>query len=185
MTTDARPTGPMRRLRSAVLLLSLLPVLAACGDSSTEPEGLDLALVVGTYDLTTLRFDPQGTLGDTDVFPVLGQDNVQLILTPSRTAQVVFQDPITALFTTLQASFRTTETGVRIEFSSNAPYRDLLLSRRMEYTLSGTSLSFDDLAPDGVQRARLLELVPAFEEEQLLDPTPGRLRVTFARVGST
>lgn len=161
--------------------LALLAGVSACGDSSTEPEGLDLSLVVGTYDLAALRFDPQGSLPDTDVVPTLGQNNVQLILTDSRTAQVVYQDPITNVFTTIQGTFRTTETGVRIDFASNSSYRELLFSRRMEFVLTGTTLGFDDEAPDGVQRARLVELVPAWEGEQLLDPTPGRLRVTFTR----
>jgi hypothetical protein len=156
--------------------------VVGCGDGSpTEPPGLELSLVVGTYDLTRLSFDPQGSLPLTDVLPTLGQDNVQLILTQSRTAQVIFQDPITSLFTTLSGTFRTIENGIRLEFASNATYRQLLFSRRMDFTLSGTSLLFDDAAPDGVSRARLLQLVTAFENEQLLDPTPGDLRVTFAR----
>ncbi len=162
--------------------LLLVPAVGACGDDSpTEPPGLELSLVVGTYDLARLTFDPQGSLGNTNVFPALGQDNVQLILTESRTAQVVFQDPITSLFTTLPGTFRTTETGVRLDFASNAGYGQLLFSRRMEFVLAGTSLTFDAEAPDGVSRSRLVELVPAFDGEQLLDPTPGTLGVTFAR----
>lgn len=169
--------------RRLLPMFALLVAVAACGDDSpTEPPGLELSLVVGTYDLTRLTFDPQGTLGNTDVVPTLGQDNVQLILTESRTAQVIFQDPITSLFTTLPGTFRTTEAGVRLEFASNAGFRQLLLSRRMDFTLTGTTLSFDGEAPDGVSRDRLLELVPAFEGEQLLDPTPGVLGVSFGRV---
>jgi hypothetical protein len=156
--------------------------ISGCGDDSpTEPPGLDLSAVVGTYNLTRLSFDPQGSLPITDVLPTLGQNNVQLILTQSRTAQVIFQDPITSLFTTLPGTFRTTESGIRLDFASNAGYQQLLFSRRMEFTLSGTSLLFDAAAPDGVSRARLIQLVPALENEQLLEPTPGNLRVTFAR----
>lgn len=167
---------------AGVFSVALTVFIVGCGDDSpTEPAGIDLSLVVGTYDLTRLSFDPQGSLPLTDVLPTLGQDNVQLILTQSRTAQVIFQDPITSLFTTLTGTFRTTEDGMRLDFASNAPYQQLLFSRRMEFTLSGTSLVFDDAAPDGVTRARLVELVPAFEGEQLLDPTPGVLKVTFAR----
>lgn len=171
------------RVRSTIVALALTLAVgaSACGDSGTEPEGLDIDLVVGTYDLTTLRFDPQGSLPATDVLPTLGQDNVQLILAPGRTAQVVFQDPITDIFTTLAGTFRTTETGVRIDFAANAAYRELLFSRRMDFDLAGSNLTFDADAPDGVQRERLLELVPAFEGEQLLDPTPGLLRVVFTR----
>lgn len=171
------------KLRSSVGLFAVAFSLfvVGCSDDTPTAPGLDLSLVVGTYDLARLAFDPQGSLALTEVLPTLGQDNVQLILTQSRTAQVIYQDPITSLFTTLSGTFITTEDGIRLDFASNAPYRQLLLSRRMEYTLSGTSLVFDAEAPDGVSRARLLELVPAFEGEQLLDPTPGVLKVTFAR----
>lgn len=168
------------RLGRHSLLALFLLAPAACGEDST-PTGIDLSLVVGSYDLTALRFDPQGSLPETDILSVLGQDNVQLILTSARSAQVVYQDPLSGLFTTIAGSFRTTETGVRLEFAQNAPYRQLLLSRRIDLTLTGTTLSFDAEAPDGVSRARLIELVPAFEGEQLLDPTPGRLVVTFTR----
>lgn len=170
------------RLLCCLCLVPALLVATACGDSPSEPDGIDITLVAGTWDLATLRFDPQGSLPDTDILPTLGQDNVQLILTTNRTAQIVYQDPISNLFTTIEGTFRTTEGGARIEFQSNAPYRQLLLSRRMEFTLAGgTTLTFDAAAPDGVSRARLLELVPAFEGEQLLDPVPGTLRVTFTR----
>ncbi len=169
------------RILRTLLLAPLFAALLACDDSPSEPEGIDITLVAGTYDLTLLRFDPQGSLPDTDILPTLGQDNVQLILTTNRSAQIVYQDPITNLFTTIEGTFRTTEAGARIEFQSNAPYRQLLLSRRMDFVLNGTTLSFDAAAPDGVSRARLLELVPAFEGEQLLDPVPGTLRVTFSK----
>lgn len=171
-----------KSLRIVGLFVALSLFVVGCGDDGpTEPPGIDLSLVVGTYNLTQLTFDPQGSLPLTDVLPTLGQNNVQLILTQSRTAQVIFQDPITSLFTTLPGTFRTTAEGMRLDFASNATYGQLLFSRRMEFTLSGTTLVFDAAAPDGVSRARLLQLVPAFEGEQLLDPTPGTLRVRFAR----
>ncbi len=165
------------------LALFLLIGAAACGDSTTEPAGIDIGLVVGTYNLTGLRFDPQGSLPDSDVLPTLGHNNVQLILATNRSAQVVFQDPITSLFTTIPGTFRTTVDGVRLEFPSNSAYKQLLFSRRMDFTLTGTTLAFNAEAPDGVNRARLIELVPAFAAEQLLEPTPGVLRVTFIRAG--
>jgi hypothetical protein len=168
------------RVRWALLALVPLAPLA-CGGSDSTPTGIDVELVAGTYDLTTLRFDPQGSLPDTNVLPVLDQSNVQLILTTNRTAQVVFQDPITNIFTTVQGTFRTTADGARIEFASNSLYAQLLLSRRMDFTLTGTVLAFDGAAPDGVSRTRLVQLVPALEGEQLLDPTPGQLRVSFTR----
>ncbi|MEK9500942.1 hypothetical protein WI372_08140 [Gemmatimonadota bacterium DH-20] len=162
---------------AAVALVGLFAV--ACDDSPTEPTGLPLAEVIGSYGLTSLTFDPQGSLPEANVRTTLGANNVRLILAENRTAQVVYQDPVSGLFTTITASFQTTETGVRISFNSGSPYRQLLLSRQMEFVLSNGTLTFGDESPDGVSRDRLIELVPAFEGEQLLDPTPGTLRVTF------
>lgn len=163
-------------------LLGALAVLPLGGcSSSTDEGGVDISTVVGTYVLTTLRFDPQGSLPDVDILPTLSEANTQLILTSDRAAQVVYRDPATQLVVTIGGSFRTTANGVRLEFAANSQYRQLLLSRRMDFTLGGASLFFDGEAPDGVSRARLQALVPAFQGEQLLDPTPGRLRVTFTR----
>lgn len=173
-------TTLMRRGAMA-LTLALAVFPAACSDSSS-PEG-DVDAVVGTYALTTLRFDPQGTLPDQDIRAALGNAGTQLILTSDRSAQVVYRDPVSQLFVTVQGSFRISTQGVRIEWASNSQYRQLLLSRTMDYAFnpSAGTLTFDADAPDGALRARLQALVPAFQGEQLLDPTPGRLQVTFTR----
>lgn len=163
----------------AVVLLTGLAAAGGCSDSPTEPAGLPLDQVVGSYALTTLAFDPQGSLPEANVRTTLGADNVRLILAENRSAQVVYQDPVSGLFTTITASFQTTETGVRVTFNSGSPYRQLLFSRQMEFVLSGAVLTFGGESPDGVSRDRLIELVPAFDGEQLLDPTPGDLRVSF------
>jgi hypothetical protein len=166
--------------RAITLLLPLLLVPAAC-KSTTEPR-LDTSLVVGTYTMTTLRFDPQGSLPDVDVLATLGE-TPQLSLTAAGQAQITFRDPVSTLVVVINGTYRTTATGVRLEFPSQSAYRDLLLSQRMDLTLSEAAgtLTFNANAPDGVQRARLIVLVPAFENEQLLDPVPGTLRVTFTR----
>lgn len=169
------------QLAGVLPLLIALP-LSSCSDS-TSPDVTEVAVVTGTYTLTSLRFDPQGTLPDQDILPVLGTDNVQLILTGNLAAQVVYRDPFTDLFVTVQGTFRPTAEGVRLEWPANSAYQEILLSRNMDFVFdAGTgTLAFDGNAPDGVNRARLQTLVPAFQEEQLLDPTPGRLRVTFTR----
>ena len=43
-------------------------------------------------------------------------------------------------------------------------------------------LEYLEEAPDGVRRGRLIELVPEWADEQLLDPVPGVLQVVFTRV---
>ena len=135
-------------------------------------------------DLTVLRFDPQGTLPEQNILAALETDEIQLTLTLDREAQIVYRDPDTQLIVTIPGSFRPLAEGIRLEWASNSQYRQLFLSRTMEYSFNPASgtLVFDADAPDGVSRARLLELVPAFQGEQLLDPTPGALTVTFTSI---
>ena len=167
----------------ATLALAALPGLAACGDGGTGPV-LDTALVTGTYNLTTLSFDPQGSLPAIDALAEIGTQP-QLIIASSGTAQIVYQDPSTNLFTTITGSFRTTVDGARVTFDDSSPYATLLLSRRMDFVLDTLTtprrLRFDAAAPDGVNRARLIELAPALANEQLLNPVPGDLAVIFTR----
>lgn len=162
---------------------SLMPVIAAamllaCGDASgpSRPE------FAGTYVLTTLTFDPQGVLPAVDILARLEGDVPRLILAPAGEAQLVFEDPVSGLITTTNGAWSTPDAGVRIDFGHDNAFRDVLLSRRMTFAAVGeTTLTFDASAPDGVPRARLLELVPEFTGEQLLDPVPGQLTVTFTR----
>jgi len=164
---------------AATAFLAVLP-LTACSDS-TSSDKMDLDALAGDYSLTVLRFDPQGTLPEQNILAALETDEIQLTLTLDREAQIVYRDPDTQLIVTIPGSFRPLAEGIRLEWASNSQYRQLLLSRTMEYSFNPASgtLVFDAEAPDGVSRARLLELVPAFQGEQLLDPTPGALTVTF------
>ncbi len=135
--------------------------------------------------MTALSFDPQGSLPNTAILQTLGE-TPQLTLTSDNAAQILFRDPVTTLFITVNGTFRTTADGVRIDFNANSQYRQLLLSRRMEFVFNGVAntLTFAADSPDGVDRARLIALVPAWANEQLLSPVPGALTVRFTRVGS-
>jgi hypothetical protein len=153
-------------------------VLFACGDASgpSRPE------VAGSYLVTSLTFDPQGSLPAVDILTRLEGAVPRLVLAPAGEAQLVFEDPLTGLITTTNGAYSTPESGVRIDFGPNTAFRTVLLSRRMTFavTVEGT-LEFDAPAPDGVDRARLIDLVPEFADEQLLDPVPGQLTVVFTR----
>lgn len=164
-----------------VLALVTLLTVGGCGDSPSEP-ALSIDDIVGTYELTQLTFDPQGVLPETDILAALGT-TPQLIVTSSRAAQILYEDPFTSLFTTIGATVRTTSEGLRIDFNNGSGYGGLLLSRRMafQFTAATGSLSFDGDAPDGVSRQRLIQLVPGWSGEQLLNPVPGQLRVTFQK----
>lgn len=170
------------RYRSIATIVLAAMTVVACGNDGPSGPSVDISLVTGQYAMTTLSFDPQGSLPDTNVLGAIGTAPT-LTLTADRNAQIAFRDPATNLIVTVNGSFRTTPAGIRIEFDAGSAYRQMLLSRRMDFDFvpaTGT-LSFVGDAPDGVQRARLLVLVPAFENEQLLDPVPGTLRVVFTR----
>ncbi len=172
-----------RRMLASVAtpaLFAAIMVVGACGSDGPSEPALDIADIAGTYALTQLAFDPQGVLPEVNVLTAIGTAP-QLIVTVNKAAQIVYQDPVSGLFTTIAASVATTPTGMRLDFDSKSPYAGLMLSRRMEFTFTASTrtLAFDDDAPDGVNRQRLVQLVPAWANEQLLDPVPGRLRVTF------
>ena len=164
------------RISLAIALAAL--ILGGCGDAS----GPSRTEVAGTYLLTTLTFDPQGVLPAVDILARLDGAVPRLVLAPAGEAQLVFEDPGTGLITTTNGTYSTPQEGVRVDFGSNSAFRSVLLSRRMtfEESTAGT-LVFDAAAPDGVDRARLIELVPEFAEEQLLDPVPGQLTLVFTR----
>lgn len=174
-----------KSLPRAVALGALVAVLAtACDDDSpTGPPGLERSEVVGTYGLTVLRFDPQGSLEEVDLRDRLLVQNPSLQLTQAGVAQLAFRDPSTDLLVTVNGTYTTTATSVRMDFSQQTQHRLLLLPDQPEFQFEGgqeASLTFQSTDAT-VSRARLVELVPEFEDEQLLDPVPGLLEVAFSK----
>jgi hypothetical protein len=167
---------------SPLILTAVFASTVGCGGDGPSVTGLDMEDLVGTYSLTKLSFDPQGALPEVDILAALGTAP-ELIVTANNQAQIVYQDPITMLFTTIAATTKATKTALRLNFAGNSAYADLLLSRTMDLTFSEAvgALSFDDESPDGVRRQKLTRLIPEWVGEQLFDPVPGRLRVTFLR----
>lgn len=165
----------MRRFRFGLATL----LLVAC---SGDPSGPSRPEVAGTYLLTVLAFDPQGVLPEVDLLARLGGDVPRLVLAPAGEAQLVFEDPATGLITIANGTYSTPQAGARVDFGTQTAYRNVLLSRRMTFTWDAAGiLTFADEAPDGVDRQRLIQLVPEFAGEQLLDPVPGMLTVEFTR----
>jgi hypothetical protein len=162
--------------------IAALSLSTGCGDDGSSVQNLDIEDLAGTYSLTLLAFDPQGALPEANILPALGVIP-ELIVTTSRTAQVVFQDPGSGLFTTIAATVRTTKTGLRVNFAGGSEAADLLLPRTTEFQYNETTrtLTLDEETTESVRRQRLVALVPDWQNEQLLDPVPGRLRVTFQR----
>lgn len=171
----------MKSIRHAVALPVLMLMLGSCGGDPSSPAREE---VVGTYAMTALSFDPQGVLPEVQLLGRLA-GAPSLILAPAGQAQLVFQDPATGLFTVADGTYTTPQGGVRLDFGATTSYRNMLMSQRMTFDDSGTGvLSFNGPPPDGVDRARLVQLVPEYADEQLLDPVPGVLVVVFTRVES-
>jgi hypothetical protein len=166
----------MTRMMPAMVATALL---VGCGGDASGPSRPELA---GTYELTDLRFDPQGVLPEVDLLPRLN-GTPRLVLAPGGTAQLVFEDPTTGLVTTVTGSYSTPQQGARIDFGTDTGYGQVLLSRRMTFNYTApVTLAFDAESPDGVDRTRLIQLVPEWADEQLLNPVPGRLIVVFTRL---
>jgi hypothetical protein len=165
----------MRRIGLGLVVFLLM----GCGGDAAGPARPDVA---GTYFLTALAFDPQGVLPEVDILPRLSGDVPRLVLAPAGEAQLVFEDPATGLISVANGTYSTPQDGVRLDFGADGAYRNVLLSRRMTFASgAGGTMTFVGTAPDGVSRQRLVQLVPEFADEQLLDPVPGQLTVVFTR----
>lgn len=169
------------RLTGLVLIAGLL---VACDDDSPTqppppPDGL-----IASYNMSQLRFDPQGSIAEVDLRSRLEGSIPQLVLARNGAAQLVFTDPETRLVTISNGSYTVLQDDrVRITFDDrSALFRGVMLSEQMTFTYNaGTgTLVFADSSPDGVSRQRLVQLAPELADEQLFDPVPGQLTVVFS-----
>lgn len=170
-------------MKKLLLSLSAVLVFAACSDSSDPVQVVDVD-VRGNYDLTALKFDPQGVLPEVDLKSRITSTIPKLNLATNNQAQLVFTDPNTGLITVSNATYTVNNAGNQISLdfgTANTSYTQTFLSRKMTFGYNQTThaLTFSTASPDGVTRARLIQLVPEWKDEQLLDPVPGTLTVVF------
>ncbi len=166
---------------SLLALATMTALTVACDDDDPTEPRLDRAEVAGTYVMTELSFDPRGSLPAVDVLDRVEAQSPELRLTSGGLAQLNFTDPSSGLLRSADGTFATTISAVEITFQNGQPYATFLLSQQvlLDFNANEQTLIFDDEPTGGVQRDRLRDLVPEFEDEQLEDPVPGELRVVF------
>ncbi len=173
--------GIKRLTRSAAVVL-LMGGVAACGDDGpTGPQAITLDEVQGLYELERLSFDPQGAVDSVNVLAAMEAEGTTPTLNIDRQGgfQIFFRDPATGSTVQLAGTVTTTAEVVVLEFPTAQQASQFVLPQILELTwMSGEErLTFTGNAQ--ISRVRLIELFPALGDEQLFDPTPGELRVTF------
>jgi hypothetical protein len=169
----------------ALVALLLIGGAAACDDDPSEPN-IPRDDVVGTYGITSITFDPQGSLPAVQIHTRFGTTiPASVIVSSNGTLQFVVQDATTSQLITVNGSYQLTSTGIDVSFPSSSPFEQIILSERMRFTFNdaASTLTFSGDVDD-ISRARLIALVPELADEQLLDPTPGTLSVTLTRAAT-
>lgn len=172
-----------RDLTRTALALTLVAVVAGCGDDgTTDVDLLDAEKVVGTYDPTTLTFDVTGpTFGEYDLLAGFQDDDIppQLVIANNGTAQLAFLDPETGVLTTGNGSYTMLEDGVSIAFDNASDPETLLLPQTLDlvYDEETSELTFADTIQAPL--SRLVTLAPELQDEPLSDPVGGLLDVVF------
>ena len=171
------------RWPAALALIGALVFTAGCGDDGnpTEP-GIDRDLVVGVYDITTLTFDPNGSLPQKDIAERLDPTiRPQFVVARDRSFQIAFIDPVSKRIETVEGEYTTLRGGIRLEFDSEQGARLLLLPRRLDLDFSEETGTLSFSGEINVPLDRLRELVPEFRDEQLPNQVRGALAVVFTR----
>ncbi len=177
----------MRRAIGAGLVVMMVGLLAGACDSGPTGPVLSRAEVAGTYEFTTLRFDPQGSrLESIDLLARLDSRlDPRLVLTQNGEAQISYHDVQTGLVKVVQGSYITTADAVTITWDQDSDFGFFALSRRMSFTFTANTeneLAFSGSSPDGVALSRLTELAPELADEPLTDPVPGDLEVELRQI---
>lgn len=172
-------------MRFNVLVAGFLAfaAVAACTSEDEGPFGprLDREQVAGVYNLTTLTFDPRGSLPAKDVLGLLPPaDRPQLVVgRTDDTFQIAFRDPVTGLIEPLAGTYELREKGIRLNFATLQDAQRLLFPQQIDLAFAEEAVTLSDERNQSVPLPRLRELVPEFAEEPLANPVPGRLMVLF------
>lgn len=172
----------MKRISALAATLVMAPVLAGCGGDSgpLAPERPD---VTGTYTLTQLWFDPQGSLPDINLMERMEGPLPKLVLVANGQAQLVSTDPATGLVVVANATYSFTPAN-RVQFTFDAGstlHSQTFLTNAMQFTFAQPpkTLLYDQTVTGGISRDALRRLVPEWESEQLFDPVPGDITIVY------
>jgi hypothetical protein len=182
MKGSIEKAGSSRRRAALALALITAAGAAACGDDPAEPSTVELDLVVGTYDPTTLTFDVTGpTFGEYDLLAGLPtqQNPPRLVVARDGTIQLVFEDPSTGQFTISNGTYELTGEGIQISFESAAGPGTLLLPQVLDLTLDMDTGQLRYSADTQATLSRLVTLVPDLAGEPLANPVSGLLTAVF------
>ncbi len=176
----------MRR-RAWSLALATLVVVGGCDDEDKTPfePGLDRRVVVGVYEITRLTFDPHGSLPEIDVVDLLDPAiQPRFVVAADGTVQIAFIEPATGKFIAPEGTYETLTDGIRVEFEKDEAAKQVqgvLLPRKVDLVYMDTNETLSYAGDSDVALARLVDLVPAWKNEQLRDPVRGRLEIVFRR----
>lgn len=173
------------RIIPALMLTAVIATTGCSDDKDPFEPGQDVEHVAGVYDIRTLTFDPNGSLEEKDIAARL-DPNIppQLVIGLDRTFQIAFIDPVTRRIDTVEGTLQVLTGGVRLNFATLDGAQRILLPRRLDLELDQEAGTLSFTGDVDVSLARLIELVPEFEEEQLRDPVRGTLTVKFTRRAS-
>ena len=167
-------------------LVACAALLGACGDDDpSEPDDPDLtrADVAGSYEMTSLTFDPQGSLPLVDLLARLDAANLPELVIASNedSLQLVFRDPTGGLVRTVPGGYELHDESIEIEFESGIEPAKLLLPAELHFAFDGETEILSTARLTSADTTRLFVLVPEWSGEPVTNPLPGTLNVTFQR----
>lgn len=167
--------------RPAVALLVILGTAGCGGGDGFAPNTIQPEEVAGLYNLTTLTFDPMGSLPNQNILARIDTTFRQLVVSLDTTFQLAFIDPTTQKIEPLEGKYVLEADGIELVFRTDGDAQLLLLPRRLglDFDQQAQVLSFGDSVSVSLTRVR--QLIPEFQNEPLSDPLPGDLVVVFRR----
>ena len=168
-------------------MVAAATLLGACGDDDdpSRPDEPDLtrADVAGQYEMTSLTFDPQGSLPLVNLLERLDSANLPELVIASNedSLQLVFRDPVGGLVRTVPGGYDLRDTSIEVEFVSGIEPAKLLLPAELHLAFDGVAETLATARLISADTTRLFALVPEWSGEPVTNPLPGSLSVTFQR----